>query len=356
MSRDTRNSSWRARRKPLFAPLASTSRPTTRCTGLTATRAGTLWPCCNAADSMCTAGCPEMSALVRLTRRTKRRRFLKTSWLCATSRASCTVRATATAFQREFHPILNILSRSAPRVSGAAKMQLPTYSSNYIRRDAPPPVFRRPVRESSLTALHGWLLMLVLPFAVLWIPLVRAPGLGNLTILDLTMVLLWGTTLLQLGTRSSKSDTGRPAFRIAVYAFAPALFGCLGALLFDPRSRLTVEFLQHAKRFGLDILIERARKRQPIYRQSGLRDLMLPVLLLLTALSGMVVHVLRYAGLGLGADYAYAVHLMIAVPMLLVEIPFGGSSHMMYRPLALYFAAVKERALDAEMTLEEKTA
>ena len=107
---------------------------------------------------------------------------------------------------------------------------------------------------------------------------------------------------------------------------------------------------------SLDILIERARKRQPIYRQSGLRDLMLPVLLLLTALSGMVVHVLRYAGLGLGADYAYAVHLMIAVPMLLVEIPFGGSSHMMYRPLALYFAAVKERALEAEMTLEEKTA
>jgi hypothetical protein len=65
-------------------------------------------------------------------------------------------------------------------------------------------------------------------------------------------------------------------------------------------------------------------------------------------------------GLGLGADYAYAVHLMIAVPMLLVEIPFGGSSHMLYRPLALYFAAVKERAkertLEAEMTLEEKTA
>jgi hypothetical protein len=107
---------------------------------------------------------------------------------------------------------------------------------------------------------------------------------------------------------------------------------------------------------SLDILIDRARKREPIYKQSGLRDLMLPVLILLTALSGMAVHVLRYVGLGLGAHYAYAVHLMIAVPMLLVEVPFGGSSHMMYRPLALYFAAVKERALEAEMTLEEKIA
>ena len=63
---------------------------------------------------------------------------------------------------------------------------------------------------------------------------------------------------------------------------------------------------------SLDILIERTRK-------AGLREAILPVLLLLTALSGMAVHVLRYVGLGLGAHYAYAVHLMIAVPMLLVK-------------------------------------
>ena len=107
---------------------------------------------------------------------------------------------------------------------------------------------------------------------------------------------------------------------------------------------------------SLDILIERARKREPIYRQSGLSDAMLPSLLLLTALSGMAVHVLRYVGLGLGAHYAYAAHLMIAVPMLLIEVPFGSSSHMLYRPLALYFAAVKDRALEAQTTLEEKTA
>ena len=47
---------------------------------------------------------------------------------------------------------------------------------------------------------------------------------------------------------------------------------------------------------------------------------------------------------------------MIVVPMLLVEVPFGGSAHVIYRPLALYFAAVKERALEAEATLEEKIA
>jgi len=107
---------------------------------------------------------------------------------------------------------------------------------------------------------------------------------------------------------------------------------------------------------SLDILIERARKREPIYGKSGLGDLILPLLLLLTALSGMAVHVLRYVGLGLGAHYAYAVHLMIVVPMLLVEVPFGRSSHMLYRPLALYFTAVKERALKSLMAGEEKAA
>jgi hypothetical protein len=106
---------------------------------------------------------------------------------------------------------------------------------------------------------------------------------------------------------------------------------------------------------SLDILIERARKRERIYQQSGLKDVILPVLLLLTAVSGMAVHVLRYAGMGLGAHYCYALHLMIAVPMILVELPFGSSSHMMYRPLALYFAAVKERALEAQRTPEEIT-
>lgn len=100
---------------------------------------------------------------------------------------------------------------------------------------------------------------------------------------------------------------------------------------------------------ALDILIGRARKREPANGQSGLSDLMLPALLLLTALSGMAVHVLRYTGLGYFAPFAYAVHLMIAVPMLLVEVPFGKSAHILYRPLALYFAAVKERALKNQM-------
>ena len=103
---------------------------------------------------------------------------------------------------------------------------------------------------------------------------------------------------------------------------------------------------------SVDILVAKARKLEPVYKKFAFNDLVLPVLLLLTALSGIGVHVLRYAGLGLTAHYCYAAHLMIAVPMLLVEVPFGKSSHMIYRPLALYFAAVKERALKSRMAEE----
>jgi len=95
-----------------------------------------------------------------------------------------------------------------------------------------------------------------------------------------------------------------------------------------------------------EILVGRWRSRKgPEY--SRLRELTFPVLLLLTALSGILVHVLRYAGAELGAHYAYAAHLVIAVPMLVVEIPFGKWSHMIYRPLALYLEAVRERAASA---------
>lgn len=95
-----------------------------------------------------------------------------------------------------------------------------------------------------------------------------------------------------------------------------------------------------------EILIGRLRGKAGA-EYSPRRDLTFPLLLLLTAVSGILVHVLRYAGLELGAHYAYAAHLAISTPMLVVEIPFGKWSHMIYRPLALYLEAVRERAASA---------
>jgi hypothetical protein len=91
------------------------------------------------------------------------------------------------------------------------------------------------------------------------------------------------------------------------------------------------------------ILICHIRGEKEICKTRGLEDLMFPILLLLTALSGIAVHILRYAGFALTCHFVYALHVVIATPMLVVEMSFGKWSHMVYRPLALYFQAVKER-------------
>ncbi len=95
---------------------------------------------------------------------------------------------------------------------------------------------------------------------------------------------------------------------------------------------------------SVDILVGRLEKKEEIFKHSEPEDFTLPVLLLLITVSGIAVHILRYLGLSFAAHYMYFAHMVIAVPFLLVEVPFGKCSHMVYRPLAIYFQAVKETA------------
>jgi hypothetical protein len=103
----------------------------------------------------------------------------------------------------------------------------------------------------------------------------------------------------------------------------------------------------------LDILIGRVRKRTEMHKFSEFSDLTLPTLLLLSAVTGIAVHIFRYAGFELTCHYVYAIHLAVSVPLLVIEIPFGKLSHVIYRPVALYFQAVKERAIAEEEHLVE---
>jgi len=101
--------------------------------------------------------------------------------------------------------------------------------------------------------------------------------------------------------------------------------------------------------FGtVEILIGRIRKREQIHKFSDFSDWMFPILLLLTTVTGISVHIFRYMGLPLATYYMYATHLIIAVPMLAVEVPFGKWAHMLYRPLAIYLQAVREKALEQQ--------
>ncbi len=93
-----------------------------------------------------------------------------------------------------------------------------------------------------------------------------------------------------------------------------------------------------------EILVRRVQANKEIYKETRLEDLIFPILLLLTAVSGLAANILRCSGLALACHFMYALHVIIATPMLVVEMPFGNWAHMIYRPLALYFEAVKERA------------
>lgn len=88
----------------------------------------------------------------------------------------------------------------------------------------------------------------------------------------------------------------------------------------------------------------RWKKRERMHRHSHLTDWMFLALLFLTALTGILVHAARLSGLPLTTYGLYALHLAIAVPMLIVEVPFGKWAHMLYRPLAVYLSKVRERA------------
>jgi quinone-modifying oxidoreductase, subunit QmoC len=106
--------------------------------------------------------------------------------------------------------------------------------------------------------------------------------------------------------------------------------------------------------FGtIDILIGRLKKEKEIHKTSDFLDWTFPILLLATTVSGIAVHILRVSGLELATHYVYALHLIISVPMLVIEMPFGKWTHMIYRPLALYFLSLREKTLEQQVSSEE---
>ncbi len=87
------------------------------------------------------------------------------------------------------------------------------------------------------------------------------------------------------------------------------------------------------------MMADRIGRRSEMHRFSHLSDWLFPILLFLTAPTGILLHILRLSGLPMATYVTYMVHLAIAVPMLVVEVPFGKWAHLLYRPLAIYVAA-----------------
>lgn len=100
------------------------------------------------------------------------------------------------------------------------------------------------------------------------------------------------------------------------------------------------------------IISDRIKKGAEMHKFSHLSDWLFPILLFLTALSGILLHLFRLLDLAMPTYYMYMVHLAIAVPMLIVEVPFGKWAHLSYRPLAIYLATVRQKAKDRNASAE----
>jgi ferredoxin len=89
---------------------------------------------------------------------------------------------------------------------------------------------------------------------------------------------------------------------------------------------------------------DRMEKKDQIHKYSHLSDWLFLVLLFLTSVTGIFLHLFRLVNLAMPTYWMYTVHLMVAVSMLVIEVPFGKWSHLLYRPLAAYLQAVLKRA------------
>ncbi len=90
-------------------------------------------------------------------------------------------------------------------------------------------------------------------------------------------------------------------------------------------------------------LIGRLKKSKAPYKNSHGTDWMFLILLQLTTLTGILIHFSRLLDWAMPTYVLYVIHLMVAIPMLVLEVPFAKWAHLAYRPIVIYLTKVKER-------------
>ncbi|MBE0690298.1 MAG: hypothetical protein IH587_09285 [Anaerolineae bacterium] len=97
-------------------------------------------------------------------------------------------------------------------------------------------------------------------------------------------------------------------------------------------------------------LIGRVRKDEQLYRFSHHTDWLFPAFILVGAITGILVHIFRYAGWVWPTYGIYIIHVMAMVAMLDTEVGIGKWAHLIYRPLALYLEQVKAKAAERHLS------
>lgn len=136
--------------------------------------------------------------------------------------------------------------------------------------------------------------------------------LGYVTMLVLVMVFV---EQLQAG----------PQIRWSVHVFGYlASIGLLAGTIYFIRNRIRKNYVQYKKSHGTDWVFV--------------------ILLFIITITGILQHIFHRTGLLELANITYVIHLMSVVPWLL-RMPFSKWAHIIYHPLAMYFAGIRREAL-----------
>jgi ferredoxin len=92
-------------------------------------------------------------------------------------------------------------------------------------------------------------------------------------------------------------------------------------------------------------LIGRIKKSKAPYKNSHGTDWMFLILLQLTTITGILVHAFIYLKWPMATYVIYMIHLMVAIPMLVLEVPFAKWAHLAYRPVVLFLVKVRQAYL-----------
>ena len=90
-------------------------------------------------------------------------------------------------------------------------------------------------------------------------------------------------------------------------------------------------------------IIGRLRKSKSVYKYSHPTDWMFLILLQLTTMTGIFIHFTRLLDWPFPTYALYVIHMMVAVPMLVLEVRFAKWAHLAYRPFVIFLLKVKEQ-------------
>jgi ferredoxin len=92
-------------------------------------------------------------------------------------------------------------------------------------------------------------------------------------------------------------------------------------------------------------IVGRLRQKEVKFYFSHVSDWLFLVMLILTTITGILIHIFRINGMPVATYVLYVAHMAVLIPMILIEVPFSKWSHLAYRPFAVYFQQLKRNAV-----------